>query len=289
MKWAMDDAPMLATGKGRPDTTARHVLQVLAEHARPDGTEAHPSVLRISYRTGYDERTVQRALRRLEDGRLIKRDGAVQGRTRWKLAMHRVRPGSDWDRLEAAAERARESAAERQRRSRANRNPSSVTHSECVTSEPVTHSEGVTDEGVSRTLRPHVTHSASARHALSAPLTTNNHHQPKEGGGGAGAESQRRDASPARRPDGLHPLPEDFALTDAMRRWSLSTFGPALDVDHETAQFISHFRAEGVRKKSWPDAWQKWMRRSAQYASERAQRPNLRAVVGQTPEDRGIF
>jgi hypothetical protein len=73
-----------------------------------------------------------------------------------------------------------------------------------------------------------------------------------------------------------------------MRRWALQTFGPGLDVDHETKQFISHFRAEGARKKSWPDAWQKWMRRAAQYASERQQRPHLRAV-GQTPEERGIF
>jgi hypothetical protein len=90
------------------------------------------------------------------------------------------------------------------------------------------------------------------------------------------------------RSDGLHPLPDDFSLSDSMRRWALQTFGPALDVDHETKQFISHFRAEGVRKRSWPDAWQKWMRNSAKYASERQQRPHLRAV-GQTPEERGIF
>lgn len=89
--------------------------------------------------------------------------------------------------------------------------------------------------------------------------------------------------------DGLHPLPEDFTLTDAMRRWSLQTFGPAINVDHETSQFVSHFRAEGTRKKSWPDAWQKWMRNAAKYAAERQQRPALRAVAGGTPEDRGIF
>ena len=59
--WAMDHAPMPRTEKGKPDTTARHVLQALAEHASPTGTDAHPSVLRIQYRTGYDRTTVQRA------------------------------------------------------------------------------------------------------------------------------------------------------------------------------------------------------------------------------------
>ena len=71
--WAMDHAPMLRTEKGKPDTTARHVLQALAEHASPTGTDAHPSVLRIQYRTGFDRVTVQRALRRLEKGGLIER------------------------------------------------------------------------------------------------------------------------------------------------------------------------------------------------------------------------
>lgn len=175
MTWAMDDAPMLRTDKGRPDSTARHVLQVLAEYARPDGTNSHPSVLRIQYRTGYDERTVQRALRRLETSGLIKMTGSVQGRTKWRLMLSLKRPEFDWAELEAEAEEAKRAAAERQRRSRAKR----VTHSESVT---VTHSDDVTEgdvthsDDVSHALKVRdVTHSESARHALSAPLTTNNH------------------------------------------------------------------------------------------------------------------
>src|SRR5690349_4023008 len=109
----MDDAPMLRTDKGRPDSTARHVLQVLAEHARSDGSNSHPSVLRIQYRTGYDERTVQRALRRLEAGGLIKQQGTVQGRKRWRLQLHLQRPEFDWAELEAEAEEAKKQAAER--------------------------------------------------------------------------------------------------------------------------------------------------------------------------------
>ncbi|MFI8300035.1 helix-turn-helix domain-containing protein [Streptomyces nigra] len=181
--WAMDDAPMLRTEKDRPDSTARHVLQVLAEHARSDGSNAHPSVVRIQYRTGYDERTVQRALRRLEAGGLIKQQGTVQGRKKWRLQMHLKRSEFDWAELEAEAEEAKKQAAERQRRARQKR----VTHSEAVTvthgeSVTVTHSDGVTEgdvthsESVSHALSVRdVTHSASERHALSAPLTVINH------------------------------------------------------------------------------------------------------------------
>ncbi|WEH40762.1 helix-turn-helix domain-containing protein [Streptomyces sp. AM 2-1-1] len=184
--WAMDDAPMLRTDKGRPDSTARHVLQVLAEHARPDGSNSHPSHLRIQYRTGYDERTIQRALRRLETGGLIKSDGSVNGRRRWRLQLHLKRPAFDWAELEAEVEDAKKQAAERQRRSRSKRvTPSetvTVTHSESVTEADVTHSGDVTEGGVTHSASVShalqvrdVTHSASGCHALSAPLTTNNH------------------------------------------------------------------------------------------------------------------
>lgn len=164
---------MLLTSRGKPDTTARHVLQALAEHAHKDGTGAYPSVLRIQYRTGYDERTVQRALRRLEDGKLIAAEGAVNGRTKWRLSLRLRRPASDWEELEADAEADRAAAAERKRRSRAKRVTHSddvtVTHSECVTDADVTHSESGRHELQMRD----VTHSASGRHALNAPLTTN--------------------------------------------------------------------------------------------------------------------
>jgi predicted transcriptional regulator len=169
----MDDAPMLLTEKGKPDTTARHVLQVLAEHAHPDGTGAHPSVLRLQYRTGYDRRTVQRALRRLEDANLIKPDGSVNGCTKWRLSVDIIRPQSDWSSLEAEDERFRSAAAERQRRSRARRvtplDSVTVTHSDDVTEDAVTHSDDVSHALEMRD----VTHSASARHALNAARTTN--------------------------------------------------------------------------------------------------------------------
>jgi hypothetical protein len=155
--WAMDDAPMLLTDKGKPDTTSRHVLQVLAEHAHPNGGGARPSVMRIQYRSGYDRRTVQRALRRLEDGNLITPEGVVNGCTVYRLALKLKRPASDWAGLEAEEVRQRDADAERQRRSRAKR----VTHSDDVT---VTDAESVTDLDchalsvpTSRTQNPDVT------------------------------------------------------------------------------------------------------------------------------------
>ncbi|MET9445533.1 helix-turn-helix domain-containing protein, partial [Streptomyces sp. NPDC006610] len=174
--WAMDHAPMLRTEKGKPDTTARHVLQALAEHASPTGTDAHPSVLRIQYRTGFDRATVQRALRRLEKGGLIAKDGVREGRTRYKLAMGLRRPATDWADLEREEDEFRAAAAERKRRSRSK----GVTHGESVT---VTDSEGVTvTHGESVT--GDVTHSKSVRHALkvrsSRTERSPNHPQPSD-------------------------------------------------------------------------------------------------------------
>ncbi|MEU1506474.1 helix-turn-helix domain-containing protein [Kitasatospora sp. NPDC005748] len=185
----MDDAPMLLTEKGKLDTTSRHVLQALAEHAHKDGGGARPSVLRLQYRTGFDRRTVQRALRRLEDAKLIVAEGVVRGCTEYRLALHLRRPESDWLLLEAEEESLREAAAERKRKSRAK----GVTHSAPVT---VTHSDDVTSP-MSRTLRPDVTHSDDVtgvdvthfndgRHALNAARTiknpqtepSENHHYP---------------------------------------------------------------------------------------------------------------
>jgi len=97
--------------------------------------------------------------------------------------------------------------------------------------------------------------------------------------------------------DALAPAPIDvdgFELTDAMRAWSLRTFGPGLDLDYETAQFIDHFRAQNTRRPNWPAEWQKWIRRSAKFASERATRPPLKAVSGgwrpfQNPENHDVY
>ncbi|MFD6128668.1 helix-turn-helix domain-containing protein [Streptomyces diastaticus] len=186
--WAMDDAPMLRTEKGRPDTTTRGVLQVLAEHADRDGRNARPSLARLRYRTGYDRRTVQRALRRLETAGLIKAVGTHGEITVYALALHTVRPASDWTELLEDEQRQKDAARDRQRKSRAKRAASSaaaesptepdVTHPDDMTEPDVTHPDNVTEPDVTHSdderhasgVRD-VTHSDDARHALSAALT----------------------------------------------------------------------------------------------------------------------
>ncbi len=171
VEWAMRDAPMLLTEKGRPDTTARHVLAALAEHAHPDGSEARPAIVTLQHRTGYDRRTVQRALRRLETAGLIRDEGTKYDCTIYRLAMHLMRPASDLEELKADEMRQKEASAERQRRSRARRVTHSddvtVTDADCVTEPDVTDADDVSHVVEMRD----VTHSASARHALSAALT----------------------------------------------------------------------------------------------------------------------
>ncbi|MEU4051320.1 hypothetical protein AB0F09_19235 [Streptomyces olivaceus] len=214
--WAMDHAPMLRTEKGKPDTTARHVLQVLAEHASPTGTDAHPSALRIQYRTGYDRVTVQRALRRLEKGGLIAKDGMKEGRNRWKLAMELRRPATDWTGLEREEDEFRAAATERKRRSRSK----GVTHAESVTvtdaeDVTVTHGESVTDD---------VTHSKSVRHALkvrsSRTERSPNHPQPSD-------NQLLKDSSPATEPDEqqAHTAPVQTKTGSAKKNHHLEAFG----------------------------------------------------------------
>jgi DNA-binding transcriptional ArsR family regulator len=174
VKWAMDDAPMLLTSKGKPDSTARHVLQVLAEHAHKDGSNAYPTLRRLRYRTGYDRSTVQRALRRLTDAHLITATGVTEfGVTIYRLALSKRRPASDMEELEAEEAAFRAAAAERKRRSRAktvtDSAPVTVTHSESVTDGDVTHSESVRHALKMRD----VTDSEYGCHTLSAALTSN--------------------------------------------------------------------------------------------------------------------
>lgn len=283
VKWAMDDAPMLRTPAGKPDTTARHVLQAMAEHADGKGKNCHPSITRVQYRTGYDRRTVQRAWRRLEAEKLIEQDGTVQDRIRWKLAMDLRRPTSDWDALEREESASREAAAERKRRSRAKRvthlNNVTVTDAESVTEGDVTHSES----GRHALEVRDVTHFKAGRHALSAAVTTNQPpvEPPTTGGGGGGSYSYP--------PQGLAPsAPIDdagFVVTDSMRRWAVGLY-PGLDIEHSTDQFVSHYRSTGAQRHSWPDAWQKWIRDDAKRASQRRpagnvfQLPNGQSLTG---------
>jgi len=92
----------------------------------------------------------------------------------------------------------------------------------------------------------------------------------EHGAGGRG--SREAHAVPNAPAPGFSEIPDGFQPSDAMRRWAHSTY-PGLDLDFETAQFIRHFRAEGKRKKSWVDAWQKWIADSHARRNSRASPP----------------
>ncbi|RRQ81518.1 hypothetical protein [Streptomyces griseofuscus] len=96
-------------------------------------------------------------------------------------------------------------------------------------------------------------------------------------GGEESGETSGSSEPRAERPDGLHSIPDDFAISDAERRWANATY-PGLDLNFETDQFIRYWRSEGRRKRNWHDAWQKWIADSAKRANERGGRPSLRSV-----------
>lgn len=107
--WAMYHAPMLLTDAGRPDSTARFVLAVLAEAAHKDGTEAFPSPERIRFATGFDTKVIKRALKRLHEAGLIEEDGKQHGKPQWRLAISLQREDS-FDAVAAAEKEARRRA-----------------------------------------------------------------------------------------------------------------------------------------------------------------------------------
>ncbi|MFG3476432.1 hypothetical protein ACGF3K_14370 [Streptomyces sp. NPDC047980] len=99
-----------------------------------------------------------------------------------------------------------------------------------------------------------------------------------------GSEAEPTVPAEQQRPDGLHLIPDDFHLNDAMRRFAASTY-PQLDPDFETQQFISYWRAEGRKKRNWHEAWRKWLGDSAKHASQKRpgnviQLPNGQQLTG---------
>jgi hypothetical protein len=87
------------------------------------------------------------------------------------------------------------------------------------------------------------------------------------------APEQRGDAQAHTSTGGLSTIPDNFTVNDAMRRWAQRDgYAALVNIDHATAQFVSHYRSTGSRRKSWPDAWMKWIRDDAQKANTRPTR-----------------
>lgn len=194
VEWALYKAPMLLTDKGKPDTTARQVLAVLAEHADTSGRNARPSVLRIRFATGLDERTVERALLRLQRGELIAMTGrTMTGTRRWNLAMKIVRPESEWDDMAAEADAVRTAESER-RKARRHR-------SSCADDEPSEESVRDAESRISGTQSTDVRDAESRRPGRNAPRTISDPPVNRSGsttpGGAPPPDPSRRPPPPA--------------------------------------------------------------------------------------------
>lgn len=61
------------------------------------------------------------------------------------------------------------------------------------------------------------------------------------------------------------PLPDDFAVTDAMRSWAVEKGVPAEAIDGQTEQFRDHHRLKGTLGLDWVAGWQNWMRRAVEW------------------------
>jgi hypothetical protein len=165
VRWALYDAPLLLTSAGKPDTAARFVLVARAERADKTGRNTYAGTADLIKATGFDERTIERAERRLERAGLLIRAGFSHlGTVLWHLDMKQKQADGNQSYADAQVERRRKADAVRQQRMRERRKAESieadvsnkirVTHSESVTSR--TQNPDVTDlKGVtSRTQRP---------------------------------------------------------------------------------------------------------------------------------------
>lgn len=276
--WALEYAPPMPS-------QLIATLSGLARHADKAGRGTYPSVARLAAYACKSERSVQRDLVELKKLGLIRlgdqRKAAhlPEGKRPevYDLALETSVPGGRAGRDEVTQASRVTLASSRRRGGR--KKPSS---------------DAVPDSGTGDVdVTPDVDVTGDVDVADGVTWTSQEGRRPRHPNQKKNLKTEERGPSPSAdngsSRSGLHSLPDDFRLNDAMRRWAQKTFGPAVDPVSETAKFIDYWRSEGRRKTNWHAAWQKWMRDAADYQSQRAHRPHLRAVAGQSYEDKGIF
>jgi hypothetical protein len=201
VRWALYDAPMLRTPSGEPDTTARLVLVARAERADKKGRDTYAGPADVAAATGYDERTVKRADRRLEKAGLMIRDGySRHGTTRWHLDMDQTQSDAEPSPVDERTERQRKANAERQRRFQERRRAAAGAgqsiEGDVSTKIGITLSNAVSNGVQDRDVTPF----NAVTNGLGAPQTT---HEPPRGTttettpGGAPPPDPRRPHSPS--------------------------------------------------------------------------------------------
>lgn len=96
-------------------------------------------------------------------------------------------------------------------------------------------------------------------------------------------------AGPPTRKRTATPIPDDFAVTDAMAEWARTN---APDVSRsETDRFVDYWRAKPGRdgtKTDWPATWRNWMRREQDRHNERRHTNGTRLVTGSRRADKAL-
>lgn len=76
-------------------------------------------------------------------------------------------------------------------------------------------------------------------------------------------EKPRRSiAGRARGKKPLTPLPDDFSLTEGMRKWAASEAPKGIDLERETEAFKDHARATARVLSDWDAGWRNWVRKA---------------------------
>lgn len=246
VRWALYDAPMLVTSAGKPDTAARFVLIARAERADKGGRNTYAGTADLIRSTGFDERTIERAERRLERAGLLIRAGISHlGTVLWHLDMSQKQADGNQSLADARIEKRRKSDAARQQRMRERRKGESI-EGDVSTKIRVTHSESVT----SRTQNPDVTDLNDVTSRTQRP--PNHQGQPPvepPGGtatGGAPPPDPWRPHSPsARGTDEQNPLTCPLTPAQDQQRNSLPHARPPSAVE-QVAPLIDFFTREAM-------------------------------------------
>ncbi|MFD4968902.1 helix-turn-helix domain-containing protein [Streptomyces sp. NPDC058424] len=298
MKWAIELAPPMPS-------QLVGTLVGLAYHADKQGRGAYPSLARLAAYACKAERSVRRDLRQLEDLKLIRpgdplRAAHIPADRRpevYDLAVERVVPKGRAGDDEGTRTSARTLVSSRERGRATREAKKTRSGTECTQERADVDVRGDADvradvdvtHGRTWTSQRGDAHVTDDR----TPTSAKPSEEPSENRqvNQWGAEDYPNHPPHMADLDALAPAPIDvdgFTVTDTMRRWAHATY-PGLNIDHSTAQFISHYRSTGTRRKSWPDAWQKWIRDDAKRAADRAARQTQGTFLvalnggGQTP------
>lgn len=244
--WALNEARV-----EDPGTAA--VLVGLANHADPDGTNAWPSVDRLAYYARMSPRSVRRHL-----GKLIA-DGviAVDEDTRVRDAKTRADQRPTVYRLLMDG-KSRETYEERRDRQRRETEEALRGGTDCPGGQDdrADNDDSTGGHGVPQpVLEPSVSPSPTER----------------EPAGAREDDDQLAlvpPAEPAPKGKRRTRIPEDWQPDAALGAWAREHF-PAIDLDHEVAQFRDYWLARGDLGADWPARFRTWVRKARKFSEQR--------------------